>query len=61
MVRVVDYKSPIVLEQNYVRLMDFTKRPMKGFVFVEEGRFASNEALQNWVELGVEHQLASKS
>ncbi len=38
-VRVIDRKMNSVLEQNYVRPMDFTKRPMKGFIFVEEGGF----------------------
>ncbi len=55
MVRVIDSKLPEVLEQNYVRPMDFTKRPMKGFVFVEDGGFKTTQELQKWVELGVEH------
>ncbi len=55
MVRVIESKLSDVLEQNYVRPMDFTKRPMKGFIFVEEGGFKTNQDLQKWVELGIEH------
>lgn len=55
MVRVIESKLSSILEQNYIRPMDFTKRPMKGFIFVEESGFKSNQALQGWVELGVEH------
>ncbi len=55
MVRVIEAKLPSVLEQNYVRPMDFTKRPMKEFIFVEEGGFKTAQELKNWVELGVEH------
>lgn len=55
MVRVVDEKLEEVLEQPYVREMDFTNRPMKGFVFVEKEAFKSELELKNWVELGIEH------
>jgi len=55
MVRVIEFKLPIILEQNYVRPMDFTKRAMKGFIFVEEAGFKTTQELKNWVELGVEH------
>ncbi|MCF6360943.1 MAG: TfoX/Sxy family protein [Cyclobacteriaceae bacterium] len=55
MVRVIESKLSAVLEQNYVRPMDFTKRPMKGFIFVEEGGVKSNQELQNWVSFGIEH------
>lgn len=55
MVRVIDEKLEMVLEESFVRLMDFTKRPMKGFVFVEEPAFKSNTDLTRWVELGIEH------
>lgn len=55
MVRVIDEKLEEVLEQPYVREMDFTKRPMKGFIFVEADAFKSDVDLNNWVELGIEH------
>ena len=55
MTRVVDEKLEDILEQPYARPMDFTKRPMKGFIFVEEEAFKSNIDLTTWVELGIEH------
>jgi hypothetical protein len=33
-----------------VRVMDFTGRPMTGFVHVSNDAIASNEALQSWVD-----------
>ncbi len=54
-VRVVSEKMQEVLEQQYVRPMDFTKTPMKEFVFVSPEGFESNEALHHWLELGMEH------
>ena len=33
----------------HVREMDFTGRPMKGYVFVEPDGYASDEALLEWV------------
>ena len=37
------------LESAHVRPMDFTGRPMRGFVTVEPGGFAG-ERLRRWVE-----------
>jgi hypothetical protein len=34
--------------------MDFTGRPMKGFVFVGPAGLATDEGLQGWVKRGVE-------
>lgn len=55
MVRIINERLEELLELPYVREMDFTKRPMKGFVFVEEPAFKSDKDLQKWVELGIEH------
>lgn len=54
-VRVVSEKMQEVLEQEHVRPMDFTRTPMKEFVFVSPKGFESNEELQLWIELGLEH------
>ena len=37
------------LARPHVREMDFTGRPMKGYVFVEADGLASDEALAGWV------------
>jgi len=39
-----------VLEQPHVRVMDFTGRPMTGYVFVDPPGFAEDEDLAAWVE-----------
>jgi TfoX/Sxy family transcriptional regulator of competence genes len=55
MVRVVESKMPRLLQQNFVRPMDFTGKPMKEFIFVAPEGFKSEEQLQLFVELGLEH------
>lgn len=55
MVRVVSEKMDGVLKMKYVRLMDFTKKAMKEFIYVSADGFSTESALQSWVELGVEH------
>ena len=54
-VRVISEKEQGVLELPYVRPMDFTKRPMKEFVYVSEEGFITEEQLNEWIELGLEH------
>ena len=41
------YESALALPN--VRKMDFTGRPMKGFVFVSEGGFQEDVQIQQWV------------
>ncbi len=38
-----------VLRKPWVRKMDFTGRPMKGYVFVDPAGFESDAALEGWV------------
>lgn len=54
-VRVVEEKMEDLLLREEVRPMDFTKKPMKEFVFVSAPGFRSEEDLQFWIELGLEH------
>lgn len=54
-VRVVAEKMEEMLQKEFVRPMDFTKSPMKEFVFVSEDGQRSEEDLQMWIELGLEH------
>ena len=62
MVRVISEKMNEVLTIPNVTPMDFTGKPMKGFIFVSEKGFNTEEKLQQWVELGIEHAiLKSKS
>ncbi|MEZ4811207.1 MAG: TfoX/Sxy family protein [Allomuricauda sp.] len=55
MVRVVGDKMEGVLQQKFVRPMDFTGKPMKEFIFVSPEGFKTEEQLLYWVELGLEH------
>lgn len=41
------------LAQAHARPMDFTGRPMRGFVFVEPAGIESDRALASWVRRGV--------
>ncbi len=54
MVRVGPEAHARLLEEPHARPMDFTGRPMKGFVYVESEGFESDEDLRRWVERGVE-------
>jgi len=38
------------LKIRHARIMDFTGKPLKGFVYVEPAGLESEEALQAWVE-----------
>jgi TfoX/Sxy family transcriptional regulator of competence genes len=55
MVRVISDKMEEALASNHVRPMDFTKRPMKEFVYVAQEGIATEEQLLNYIELGLEH------
>ncbi len=55
MVRVVGHKMEDILTHDFVRPMDFTGKPMKEFIFVSPEGFKTEEQLQNWIELGLEH------
>lgn len=57
MVRVVSHKMDHVLQLPHVRPMDFTKRPMKEFVYVSEAGINLEEQLLYYIELGLEHAL----
>ena len=54
MVRVVVSKYESSLEKPHCREMDFTGRPMKGFLYVEPEGFGSEPQLAEWVGLGIE-------
>lgn len=55
MVRILSKEINEYLEQEFVRPMDFTKKPMKEFVYISPNGFKTEEQLQIWVELGLEH------
>jgi TfoX/Sxy family transcriptional regulator of competence genes len=48
MVRVDPSDSETLLDQPHVRPMDFTGRPMRGFLYVDPGGYENDEALVEW-------------
>lgn len=54
MVRVLDEKYADVLRLDHARPMDFTGRPMKGFVYVSPDGLLDDDSMQKWIDLGVE-------
>jgi TfoX/Sxy family transcriptional regulator of competence genes len=53
MVRVGPEAHRAALAEPHARPMDFTKRPMQGFVFVAPAGFEDDTDLSRWVERGV--------
>ena len=49
MVRVGPEQYDRVLREPYARPMDFTGKPLKGFVYVGVNGFASDEDLESWI------------
>ncbi|WP_452601280.1 TfoX/Sxy family protein [Pontimicrobium sp. MEBiC06410] len=55
MVRVISEKMETELEKPNVIPMDFTKKPMKEFIYVLEDGIATELELLHYIELGLEH------
>lgn len=55
MVRVAPERYDAMLEEPGVRVMEFTGRPMKGFLFVEPEAVNDQKGLAKWVWLSLEH------
>lgn len=53
MVRMSPDEAALALDEPHARPMDFTGRPMKGFVFVAPGGTASDDALRSWIARSV--------
>ena len=54
MVRVGPHAHEEALRQPHARKMDFTGRPMKGFVYVGREGFESDAGLRRWVARGAD-------
>jgi hypothetical protein len=57
MVRVGPDRYEEALTRPHARPMDFTGRPMKGFVYVPPEGLQTDTALQEWVQMGVDFAL----
>jgi TfoX/Sxy family transcriptional regulator of competence genes len=49
------------VEKNGCRTMDFTKRPMKGYVFIDETGIRSENELDYWIDLAIDFNKKAKS
>lgn len=54
-VRIISNKMDAEMAKDHVRPMDFTKRPMKEFVYVSQDGIKSETKLLHYIELGLEH------
>ena len=57
-VRVGPEQYAEALAHPHAREMDFTGRPMKGWVYVDPAGYASDKDLAQWVQLGVDFALS---
>lgn len=53
MVRVGPERYAQALERPHVRVMDFTGRPMKGYVYVDPPGYEADDDLAGWVDAGL--------
>jgi TfoX/Sxy family transcriptional regulator of competence genes len=54
MVRVGPEAHEAALARDHVRAMDFTGRPMKGYVYVDPAGIEADEALVEWTRLSLQ-------
>ena len=49
------------VEKNGCRTMDFTKRPMKGYVMIDESGMKSQSDFDYWIDLAIDFNKRAKS
>lgn len=54
MVRVVGEKYESSLKKQHCRVMDFTGKVLKGFLYVDKEGIQTESQLRSWLELGIE-------
>jgi TfoX/Sxy family transcriptional regulator of competence genes len=60
MIRHDPLRAEELLKKDGCRPMDFTGKPMKGMVFVDEAAVQTREQLEYWVEVGMEFNKEAK-
>ena len=55
MVRVIESRYEEAFSHPYCREMDFTGRPLKGFVYVSPDGFRKDNDLSYWLDMGIEY------
>ncbi len=61
MLRVNPELVDTLIEKQGCRLMDFTKRPMKGYIYIDETAFSTNKELQQWIQYALDYNPTAKS
>ena len=61
MCRIDPAKHDIEVEKNGCRTMDFTKRPMKGYILIEEAGMRTKKEFDYWINLALEFNPLAKS
>ena len=51
----------MAVEKTGCRTMDFTKRPMKGFILVDDSGMRTKKELDYWIGLALEYNKLAKS
>ena len=59
MVRCLDENYESLLKKPHARQMDFTGRPMKGFLFVDAAGIRTDKQLNKWIDTGIEFAMKS--
>ena len=50
-----------VVEKTGCRTMDFTKRPMKGYIMIDETGMRSNKEFEYWVQMALDFNPKAKA
>ncbi|MDP2364883.1 MAG: TfoX/Sxy family protein [Ignavibacteria bacterium] len=61
MCRVDPESHTALVEKNGCRTMDFTKKPMKGYIYVEQSVLKTKEDLNYWIGLALDYNKFAKS
>lgn len=59
--RIDPEKHNDAIKQKGVRTLDFTKRPMSGFILVSPAAMKSEAAFNSWIDLALEFNSRAKS
>jgi TfoX/Sxy family transcriptional regulator of competence genes len=59
MVRVLNEKYEVYLKKPHTREMDFTGRPLKGYLYINEAGIKTEKQLTKWIDAGIEYVMKS--
>lgn len=61
MIRVHPESTPELIKKEGCKIMDFTGRPMKGFLLIEPLAYDMDEDLSYWIQLALDYNPLAKS